>query len=422
MTQEPERAPTESAALESSKGIVVLVHGTIPRIGPIRLFSNPSWIHPNSSFCKWFSEILPSSWRLRHFEWSGRNSHLARIEAAKSLAERLDTIAKELPPAKLCIVAHSHGGNVALYSLRYIQRATRLRISGIATLATPFIYCTRVSDFLKISRIATTVALVFCIITALLFSFAWAAHLALLQEKIICVSAWIMSPIAAFFCWLLNRRTESFWEKKMEEMQTEIVPKIITGIPLLCATINRDEAAGWLRYWRAWWNIWFGEWQLQLVPGLAGLILLGISMSRPEKEFSAAGVVIVLALYIVISAVWIIDRIGMAIISVSTLGFGQKFLWSLFLYTQVDDYPSDAVYRSAVIAAIQQYRRQNANDPKPSEPGIIEIQPNFCVMAKRQRLFSFHHAWLHEDEQTVKQVAGWLRSINPGYAKASTGR
>ena len=37
------------------------------------------------------------------------------------------------------IVAHSHGGNVALYALRDV--ALRRKIDGVVTLGTPFIHC-----------------------------------------------------------------------------------------------------------------------------------------------------------------------------------------------------------------------------------------------------------------------------------------
>jgi hypothetical protein len=76
------------------------------------------------------------------FVWTGGNSHRARHRAAGDLAEQLRVQAEKTPEAQQWIVAHSHGGNVAL------NAAARLRgdgeakgnVYGIATLATPFIH------------------------------------------------------------------------------------------------------------------------------------------------------------------------------------------------------------------------------------------------------------------------------------------
>ncbi|MBB3303305.1 pimeloyl-ACP methyl ester carboxylesterase [Rhizobium sp. BK077] len=70
------------------------------------------------------------------FDWSGDNSHMARIVAGRSLALRIRQIAKEDPAASVAIVAHSHGGNVALYALR--DKAAAAVVSGVVFLGTPF--------------------------------------------------------------------------------------------------------------------------------------------------------------------------------------------------------------------------------------------------------------------------------------------
>jgi len=65
-------------------------------------------------------------------EWSGANTHKARIEAAKNLARALKELAKRRkcgPEAPLLVnfVAHSHGGNVVLECLKYLPADVKPR-------------------------------------------------------------------------------------------------------------------------------------------------------------------------------------------------------------------------------------------------------------------------------------------------------
>ncbi|WP_250399609.1 hypothetical protein [Streptomyces cellostaticus] len=84
------------------------------------------------------------------FTWSGRNSHQARARAAQELAEHLEKVARENEGARQWIVAHSHGGNVALHALELFRNSGRRTRVSVVTLATPFIHArawTRTSFF-----------------------------------------------------------------------------------------------------------------------------------------------------------------------------------------------------------------------------------------------------------------------------------
>jgi hypothetical protein len=71
------------------------------------------------------------------FTWSGSNSVFERRSAAAKLADRLKAELSLNPNYRSIVIAHSHGGNVALRSLEYIAEYTS-RIDVI-TLATPFL-------------------------------------------------------------------------------------------------------------------------------------------------------------------------------------------------------------------------------------------------------------------------------------------
>jgi hypothetical protein len=74
--------------------------------------------------------------RWHRFPWSGRNSHHARAIAAGRLRACLKARLAENPTARHLVIAHSHGGNVALDGAR--RRSPRAA-SRVACLATPFI-------------------------------------------------------------------------------------------------------------------------------------------------------------------------------------------------------------------------------------------------------------------------------------------
>jgi pimeloyl-ACP methyl ester carboxylesterase len=121
--------------------VVTLVHGTFAKGAP--------WTKDGSILRQQIAAELGS---LEHdvifdvFEWSGRNTHKARVKAGYRLADHIRELRKRYPIAKHFIVAHSHGGNVALLAHKHLE--PHLHATGVATLGTPFIYA-ELADNLK---------------------------------------------------------------------------------------------------------------------------------------------------------------------------------------------------------------------------------------------------------------------------------
>ncbi len=60
------------------------------------------------------------------FQWSGGNTHEARLEGAQLLCSRLLDIRRSDPEAEIHLVAHSHGGNVVLRAIElYFEELER---------------------------------------------------------------------------------------------------------------------------------------------------------------------------------------------------------------------------------------------------------------------------------------------------------
>jgi len=115
------------------EAIVILVHGTFS--------PGADWTQPTSSIVHGIQRRFQGT-RLQfyRFDWPGlfggslNNTHFQRYTASIKLAELVAKLRFNYPAAFLFVVAHSHGGNVALYAAM-----REPRVNAIVTMGTPFI-------------------------------------------------------------------------------------------------------------------------------------------------------------------------------------------------------------------------------------------------------------------------------------------
>jgi hypothetical protein len=130
--------------------LITLVHGTWGRgFFPARQRQNrrPFWFEEGSPFLARLStELSDIPHKFTPLLWSGANSIHRRDEAAHTLAGELAAENAEHPQATQLVIAHSHGGNIALRALRHLQErnafgSCRTDCANllVVTLATPFI-------------------------------------------------------------------------------------------------------------------------------------------------------------------------------------------------------------------------------------------------------------------------------------------
>lgn len=123
--------PCHSGPAERGPRVVVtLVHGTWPGAA--------SWCQDMSPLCVALRRAFPYEILFKPFSWSGGNSLRARAKAAAGLRSHLYSAIVTWPRARHYVIAHSHGGNIALYALRDADLASR--ITGVVCLATPFLH------------------------------------------------------------------------------------------------------------------------------------------------------------------------------------------------------------------------------------------------------------------------------------------
>jgi hypothetical protein len=143
-----------------SKLMISLVHGTWGRSFPS---VGGRWFEEGSIF----REILQArlkledlSFEIREFHWSGRNSIRARERGAAELAQRLATSAEACDGYRSIIIAHSHGGNLALEAIRRSGIKSRL---ALVSLATPYL------DVRELPRSASVFRQIDTLIAAIFF-------------------------------------------------------------------------------------------------------------------------------------------------------------------------------------------------------------------------------------------------------------
>lgn len=107
---------------------VTLVHGTFAR--------ETAWIKPNSTLRRHCEEQCPGGVEFTVFQWDGRNDFTSRRKAADGLLVHITRQIEEKPNANHWIIAHSHGGNIALMAGQHCPANPGL--AGIICLATPF--------------------------------------------------------------------------------------------------------------------------------------------------------------------------------------------------------------------------------------------------------------------------------------------
>jgi hypothetical protein len=230
--------------------VITLVHGT-------KLFRflwpwgrTPVWIRDSSKLCNELRQGITEDVIFRQFEWSGGNSPSAREKASLELRASLRSASLEYPSAKHYVIAHSHGGNVALYAFR--DASLLEEMSGLVCLSTPFLYAHRRSlgpfAGMTLSMFAVSVAVAAIMCTESLIASRWPAW----GWSSYPLSSWSYSAVWAAY-WLpyfvllhyLDRAIKSWrgWcEKRLSKFEVPLVP----ARKLLVLRMSADEASSTL--------------------------------------------------------------------------------------------------------------------------------------------------------------------------------
>ena len=121
---------------------VLLIHGTFAAPAPDKV----NWYQEGEASVSTFGQRLnehldragigPAALRrcagvTTEFAWSGDNTHEARLQGGEKLFEKIDQLVRADPTARIHLVAHSHGGNVALRAIELYLESIVAKISQL---------------------------------------------------------------------------------------------------------------------------------------------------------------------------------------------------------------------------------------------------------------------------------------------------
>ncbi len=236
----------------SKRRVITLVHGTFDR--------NAQWTQPESQLRSELSKCLPGDTEFKYFDWSGDNSHRARLMAASRLRRQVEDTIVEFPDADHFIIAHSHGGNVAFYAFRDDPPSVRSRLSGIICMATPFIHCDK-RDLSWASFAMVVIAIAFVVLIGLVFIIpmfvclviGWPIILGLccfdvfarFFKIVLQLPSIVMTPLLN---WLTKQieKVSTWADTRQEAIVRHLHLPSRLSCPVFCVAVRLDEAGWWL--------------------------------------------------------------------------------------------------------------------------------------------------------------------------------
>jgi hypothetical protein len=234
---------------------IVLVHGTWGR-GIFRKKEVADWCNSKSAFVTRLAEAirneLPQTTVVMcpPLNWSGKNSIFARERAARDLADVLRHQIADGHP--VLIVAHSHGGNVALKAISLVENTSKIYL---CTLATPFLSVFEVSrspahsrEFMSVTGFLLSAAATYYLVPYSLFDsyfpafgalvLAWYAFTNGIKLIRILLESLLINPPAQ------PGHTPTEWEQRPKRLAdaTAANPQLINGRLLVLRGVD-DEAS-----------------------------------------------------------------------------------------------------------------------------------------------------------------------------------
>ena len=176
---------------------VTLVHGTWA--------PNAGWIREGSKM----TSGLGGGVVCHSFGWSGHNSHRARIRAADALACHLRSQHEQEPDVPQAVVAHSHGGNIAVHAVWGLLRVQDAKLP-VVTMATPFLFANRKRVYPLVMYAAAIVAVGIIAMGVLVAVLAVGARdfgaWPVTPFGVVFVTAWVVSlvQLVALVFWMVS--------------------------------------------------------------------------------------------------------------------------------------------------------------------------------------------------------------------------
>ena len=259
--------------------LFILVHGTFATKAP--------WTDPDSTFCSKLKAGMGGNVSFETFNWSGGNSHASRIAAAKELVLLLERQYANDNVQKV-IIAHSHGGNIAMYALRELgEKAAEF---NLVTMATPFLNAegNEYTAVLQINLFMIPFLLSTFLIAAVAFVFNYFVRK--FEIEAISVAVYICLQFYKPLLKRLNKSAERI-EARVKQLVSELSFARKKYVRMLTIIDRRDEITIWFRFLSRLWMIIakVQKWFLVMIILLAGFGIIWQLFGLVEGIFSSFG-------------------------------------------------------------------------------------------------------------------------------------
>src|SRR4051794_3111451 len=265
----------------NTKAIITVIHGTWA--------PNAVWMSPSSPLCSALQDTLDRSGITVAFDnyvWSGSNSVSAREEAARDLRQQIRRNASKSPTALRFLIAHSHGGNIAVDAV--CEDAVAEMLSGVITMSTPFVSCRRSNVRIIAGILGAAAGFIFgfvvtgCMCTLLFVTMSWlwqrTESSAFFRWPAVLGMVWVAAALRSVITWPLTITADFFetawyWaERWQDRILQRFERRLKTPMPILCVRFGMDEALLALRVSRLFVQ------PLRFVTGLAAWVVAGAEL------------------------------------------------------------------------------------------------------------------------------------------------
>jgi hypothetical protein len=373
--------------------LITLVHGTWGR----GVFSNsrrqgrrPLWFEDGSPFLALLSaELANIPHKFTRLLWSGANSIFERDKTADLLAKHVSAEHSEHPQATQLVIAHSHGGNIALRALHHLQKLDVCQAQGASapgpffvTLATPFIEIHQ-ADFGRrpgLIRFAVAAAAGFVsivLLEALVLFISWFFDRLDYSDTIFSISFVVVVSAVVFVSWWWIVRRAPHRQNQLNALEAATrLGQLVPAQRLLVIRAIDDEAS--------------------LVLAAGAII----------NFMAARFMVLVLYLYFILTFVTLYGRDWVGRYAYPSALFGFVILTLLML--------------GVLMLARVVHGWELAKSPMEcqintqSVPDGVNLSQIVTLVSREYTGSLQHKSYEHKD--CAKQIADWVRSRLPGFA------
>ena len=372
---------------------VILVHGTFAK--------EAEWTQPGSALFKYLAERLPAS--ISSYQWSGGNSYKARNSASKELAKRILEDSEARPEAIRVLIAHSHGGNVAIGALRELGKIKL--VDGLVCLGTPFLFAKerRQGNLAPFLNILLWIILVAPFLVLFLYAMFYMIISLFLIEKTgwevfsISLAGVVLSGLMLFSIpkrWV--NIIKKFVQKKSEKTKSLLSWPAHPVPELLNVQVSFDEARILLRIFAALAEIprliW--EWAAGSYAKLSGLIIFG--------SFLIVG--LLSAVNIESSDAWLL---GLPLMALFVLGITSIILFPFaYIAPLIRSHPAAFGWEGLLSHLTLKFETTDT----PGELWSGVTQDVWVSLPKKVAVL--RHSGMYEDEQTIQKIGAFISELN----------